>query len=129
MQGITSSLIESLDRERQRRQLSHRQFSFLLGIDPAYWHRVRTGERPITLNLLTIFMQKLPSVTPEVTHYFMRQGNNPGDDENQTTPVNLPKPSKISGVKKPSDYLGHGKDLNTPKKPSKNLAPAKNIEP
>jgi len=128
MQPTTLSLIESLDRERQKRQLSHRQFSFLLGIDPAYWHRIRNGERPMTLSLLTLFMQKLPKVTPEVTYYIMRQGNDAdnkkGGDE-IINPDNSRKPPKKMGVEKTSDYLEHGNPKNTPKKPSKNAREAK----
>lgn len=75
MQQTADELIKAIEAERIRRRLDHRAFSALLGIHESYWHRIRTGERPLNLNTLQIFMQKLPEVTPEVTIYFMRQGN------------------------------------------------------
>lgn len=45
-------------------------------------HRIRNGERSLTLNILTIFMQKLPEVIPEVTYYIMRRGNDADKEEN-----------------------------------------------
>lgn len=76
MQG-TTELIEAVDRERIKREMSDRYFSRnVLGISPSYWCRLKNGERAITLDILRLFMQKLPEVTPEVTIYIMRQGNN-----------------------------------------------------
>lgn len=80
MEATTKNLIEALDEERIKRNLSHRQFSFMLGIDPGYWHRIRTGERPLNLNTLQIFMHKLPEVTPEVTNFVVSQGNGPSEN-------------------------------------------------
>jgi len=80
MQG-TIELIKVIDNERIRRNLDHRAFSALLGIHESYWHRLRTGERAFTLNVLTILMHKLPRVTPAVTTYILRQGNDGGKEE------------------------------------------------
>ncbi len=112
MKTEARQLINVLEGERIRRQLDHRAFSTLLGIHESYWHRIRTGERPLNLNILTILMQKLPDVTPEVIVYIMRQGND-GEAE---------KPSRKTGVKKTSPYLGHGNPETPPKKPSKNAS-------
>lgn len=80
MQEATSQLIKAVEEERTRRGMDHRTFSTLLGIHESYWHRLRTGERTINLKVLTILRQKLPEVTPEVTIFIMRQGND-GDKE------------------------------------------------
>jgi len=76
----TRDLIATLEAERIRHKLDHRAFSTLLGIHESYWHRLRTGERAFTLNVLTLLMHKLPRVTPAVTIFIMRQGND-GDKE------------------------------------------------
>ena len=63
--------------------MSDRKFSKqVLGISPSYYCLLKSGKRPLTLNLLTIFMQKLPQVTPQVTVFFMDQG---ADGANQKT--------------------------------------------
>ena len=105
MQGTELDLINALERERRRRQLNHRAFSTLLGIHESYWHRIRTGERSLNLNTLQIFMQKLPEVTPEVTIYIMRQGNDAGGDGGrQAPPDSLETPEKLGG-KSPGGYI------------------------
>lgn len=77
MEGTAlQQLIKAVEGQRTKRQLDHRAFSALLGIHESYWHRIRTGERPLNLNTLQIFMQKLPEVTPEVTNFVVSQGNN-----------------------------------------------------
>lgn len=80
MQGIVSDLIKAVEEERIKRKLDHKAFSVLLGIDESYWHRIRTGERPLNLNILQIFMQKLPDITPEVTNFVVSQGNGPSEN-------------------------------------------------
>ena len=79
MKSETRQLINVLEGERKRRQLTHKAFSDLLGIHESYWHRIRTGKRSVNLNILTLFMQKLPEITPEVTIYIVRQGNDGGE--------------------------------------------------
>jgi len=72
-------------------------------------------------------MQKLPEITPEVTYYIMRQGNDGGENENhgeksvagQNSPDSQ-KTSKKVAVKNTPTYLGHGNQKTTPLKPSKN---------
>lgn len=76
MEGAASQLIKAVEEQRTKRRLDHRAFSALLGIHESYWHRIRTGERSPNLNILTIFMQKLPEVTTGVTIYIMQQSNN-----------------------------------------------------
>lgn len=77
METAATDLIEAVDRERTKHQMSDRKFSIqVLGISPAYWCRLKSGERAITLNILRLLMQKLPEVTPAVTIFVMRQGNN-----------------------------------------------------
>jgi hypothetical protein len=81
MKGTMTELVQAMEEERVRRGLDHRGFSTLLGIHESYWHRLRTGERPFNLNVLTLLMQKLPDITPAVTEYIMRQGNDGQDGE------------------------------------------------
>lgn len=73
--AVLDDLMKAIEKERKGLRMNHRTFSDFLGIDPSYWHRIRTGERPLNLSILTLFMQKLPGVTPEITIYIMRQGN------------------------------------------------------
>lgn len=116
MQPTTLSLIEAVDRQRTKRQMSDRKFSIdVLDISPAYYCLLKRGRRRITLNILNIFKEKLPEVTPEVTIFFMSQG---GDGKNKKT-------LKKSGDKTASDYLGHGNQGLPPKKPSKNASGGK----
>lgn len=129
MKRPTIELINVLEAERIRRKLNHHAFSTLLGIHESYWHRIRTGERPLNLNLLTIFMQKLPEVTPEVTIYIMRQGNDGGEDKNPgektpggQNPTGSQKTSTKTGGKNTSPYLGDGNTPNNARKPSKNAS-------
>ena len=81
METATKDLIKVIDKERTKRNLSHRQFSLMLGIDPALWHRIRAGERPVSLNTLQIFMHKLPELAPAVTDFVVSQGNNNQKEE------------------------------------------------
>lgn len=128
MEATTLSLIEAVDRERIKRRMSDRKFSIeVLGISPSYLCRLKNGERAITLEVLWIFMQKLPEITPEVTYYIMRQGNDGGGGENQgektpggQNPGEFQKTSKKEGDKITPSYLGHGKTKIPPKEPSKN---------
>lgn len=80
MEIETTNLITAVEEERIRRQLSQAAFSKLLGISESYYSMLKSGSRKPNLNILTLFMQKLPEVTPEVTIYIMRQGND-GDKE------------------------------------------------
>lgn len=80
-----TDLIAALETERERRGLNHHAFSTLLGIHDSYWHRLRTGERAFNLNTLTLVMQNLPGVTPEVTDYIVQQGQNHPDNTSSTT--------------------------------------------
>ena len=80
MEKTTLQLLEAVDRERMKLQMSDAQFSRrVLGISPSYLCRLKNGERSITLDLLTLFMQKLPVVAPAVMTYIMAQGD--GDKE------------------------------------------------
>ena len=124
MQPTTKNLITAVEAERMKRQMSDRRFSReVLGISPSYYCLLKSGKRAITLDVLQIFMQKLPEVTPEVTIYFMHRGND-GDNEKRgqeiINPDNSEKALTKTGVEKPSDYLGHGKHQKTPNYPSKN---------
>ena len=118
MQPTAKSLIEVVDRERLKREMSNRYFSRnVLGISPSYWCRLKNGERAITLDILRIFMQNLPELTPEVTIYIMRQGNdgnNPKRGQEIINPDNSEKPLLKTGVEMPSDYLEHGKGRQPP---------------
>ena len=92
MQTARDNLINALQQEQNGLQMSDRKFSMqVLGISPSYYCLLKSGKRPLTLNLLTIFMQKLPRLTPEVTVFVMRQG---GDGENQKTIENSGGESK-----------------------------------
>jgi hypothetical protein len=42
---------------------------------------IRKGTRALTPNLAVSFMQKLPEITPEVTTFIMRQGNDGSKEE------------------------------------------------
>lgn len=111
MQEISLKLIEAVDSEREKRRMSDRKFSIeVLGISPSYYCLLKQGKRRITLDILNLFKEKLPEVTPEITIFFIRQGNDGSGG----------KTIKKSVDKNPSDYLGHGKTILPPKKPSKN---------
>ena len=75
-----NGLIRALDDQRIKRQLNHHDFSVFLGISESYWSMIRNGKRNLTPNLAVMFMQKLPELTPAVTTFIMRQGN---DGDNQ----------------------------------------------
>lgn len=82
METARTNLINAVERERIKLQMSDRKFSnHVLGISPSYWCLIKKGTRSLTLNILTNFMQKLPGVTPEVTFYIMRQGNDGGREK------------------------------------------------
>jgi hypothetical protein len=82
METATMNLIEAVDRERTKRQMSDRKFSNqVLGISPSYWCLLKAGKRNPSLNLLTILMLKLPEVTPAVGKFVVSQGKNDGDKE------------------------------------------------
>lgn len=109
--SVGINLIEAVDRERVKRDMSDRMFSIqLLDISPSYWCLLKAGKRPPTLNILKIILQKLPQVTPEVMAYIMHQGDD-GDLQNSL---------KISGVKNNRTYKDVCPAPNNPKKPSKN---------
>jgi hypothetical protein len=81
MEATTLSLIEAVDKERTKRGMSDRKFSMqVLEISPSYWCLLKAGKRRLAPNLAVFFMQKLPEITPEVTYYIMRQGND-GDNK------------------------------------------------
>jgi len=75
-----ADLIAALEQERTRRGLDHKGFSTLLKISESYWSMIRKGTRTLTPNLAVSFMQTLPEITPAVTIFIMRQGND-GDKE------------------------------------------------
>ena len=80
METARISLINAVDREREKRRMSDRKFSMqVLDISPAYWCLLKAGKRPPTLNLLTILLQKLPEITQEVTAFIIAQGKD-GDN-------------------------------------------------
>ena len=82
METARISLINAVDREREKRQMSDRKFSIqVLGITPAYWCLLKAGNRPPTLNFLTILMQKLPEITSEVTAFIIAQGKDGGKEK------------------------------------------------
>ena len=81
MELKTKKLIRVIEKERKRRRLSQVAFSRLLGISESYYSMLKTGDRKPNLNILTLLMQNLPEVTPEVTIYIMRQGNDGGKEE------------------------------------------------
>lgn len=111
MQPTTLNLITAVDKERVKRQMSDRKFSIeVLGISPSYYCLLKKGERRITLEILNIFKEKLPEITPEVTIFFMSQGN---DGKNK-------KPLKKVGVKNNQRYIDASNPPTPPKKPSKN---------
>ena len=86
MHTATTNLINMVDQERVKRELSDRQFSLrILGISPAYWCLLKAGKRPPTLTLLSLIMQKFPELAPEVTKYIMRQGNDGEKEANHAT--------------------------------------------
>ena len=70
-----ADLIVALEQERVRRGLDHKGFSTLLKISESYWSMIRKGTRTLTPNLAVSFMQQLPEITPAVTTFIMRQGN------------------------------------------------------
>ena len=70
-------MLQAVDRERTKRQMSDREFSKqILGISHSYLSLLKAGKRRLTPNLAVLFMQKLPEITPEVTTYIMSQGDN-----------------------------------------------------
>jgi len=85
MEAARINLINAVRREQVELRMSDRKFSKqILGISPSYYCLLKSDKRPLTLNLLTIFMQKLPQVTPEVTIFIMRQGNDGGSGKPST---------------------------------------------
>jgi len=111
MELATLKLIDAVDREREKRHMTDRKFSIeVLGISPSYYCLLKKGERRITLEILNIFKEKLPEITPEVMIFFMSQGNDGKSKKN---------PKKV-GVKNNQRYIDTPKLLTPPKKPSKN---------
>ena len=107
METATSNLIEAIDRQRIKRQMSLRRFSReVLGISPAYYCLIKQGKRRITLDVLQIIMQKLPEVTPAVTIFIMSQGD---DGKNKKHPSE-------NGGGKPLGLLGTRKGSEQPQK-------------
>lgn len=80
MRVARTDLINAMEAERTRRNLDHKGFSTLLKISESYWSMIRKGTRTLTPNLAVSFMQNLPEITPAVTIFIMRQGND-GDKE------------------------------------------------
>lgn len=91
-----ADLIVALEHERMRRGLNHKGFSTLLKISESYWSMIRKGTRTLTPNLAVSFMQKLPELTPEVTIFIMRQGN---DGKNDNTPKTKTTPHATERAK------------------------------
>lgn len=81
MELTTKNLIEAVDKERIKRQMSNRKFSIkILGISPSYLCLLKAGKRPLRPNLAVHFMQKLPEITPEATAFLLHQRKD-GDRE------------------------------------------------
>jgi hypothetical protein len=86
MEIATEKLLQAMDKERTRRQMSDRKFSKdILGISPAYLSLLKAGKRPLTPNLAVMFMQKLPELAPAVTEFVVSQGNNNQKEEDLIT--------------------------------------------
>jgi hypothetical protein len=84
MENAATQLLEAVDRERMKLQMSDAQFSRrVLGISPSYLCRLKSGERALTLDMLRVFIQKFPELAPAVTEYIMRQGD--GDNPSPMT--------------------------------------------
>jgi hypothetical protein len=82
METATISLLQAIDRERTRRQMSNRKFcKQVLGIDHSYLSLLKSGKRRLTPNLAVLFMQKLPELAPAVTAFVVSQGNNNQKEE------------------------------------------------
>lgn len=82
METTTNDLLQVLEAERTKLMLNQGEFSNFLGISESYYSMLKTGDRRPTLNFLTLVMQKLPHLTPEVTIFMIRRRNNPGAEEN-----------------------------------------------
>ena len=86
MDKAREKLMKAVQQEQDELRMSDRKFSMkVLGISPSYYCLLKSGKRPLTLNLLIMFMQKLPRVTPQVTVFLMDQG---GDGKTQKTMKN-----------------------------------------
>jgi len=109
MESSTKQLINAIEAERAKLKLNQYEFSDFLGITESLYSMLKTGSRQPSLKVLSIFMQKLPEITPEVTIYIMRQGND-GDS---------PKSPKNMGVKIPRTYQDVSPTPKDPNKPSK----------
>lgn len=106
METPTRILIEAIERERNELKLSDRKFSKVLGISPAYWCLLKSGDRRLTPNLAVLFMQKLPELTDAVSTFIMRYGN---DGENHKT-------VSKNGGGKPLGLVGTRKEVKQPQK-------------
>lgn len=77
METARDNLLQAIDRERTKRDMSDRKFSMqVLGISPSYLCLLKAGKRQLTPNLAVMFMQKLPELAPAVTTFVVSQGNN-----------------------------------------------------
>jgi len=102
MEIATKNLIQAMDEQCKRRRMSDRKFSIqVLGISPAYWCLLKSGTRRLSPNLAVLFMQKLPEVTPEVTIFFMSQGDD-GKNKNHPSENGGGKPLGLLGTRKGS---------------------------
>jgi len=110
MESSTKQLINAIEAERAKLKLNQYEFSDFLGITESLYSMLKTGSRQPSLKVLSIFMQKLPEITPEVTIYIMRQGN---DGE-------FSKTSKKMEGKNTRAYIHVSPTPDNPKKPSKN---------
>jgi len=77
MKTATDNLLQAVDRERTKRQMSNREFcKQVLGIDHSYLSLLKAGKRPLTPNIAVRFMQNIPELAPAVTDFVVSQGNN-----------------------------------------------------
>jgi len=72
------NLIEAIEEERISRRMDQGEFSEFLGISESYYSMIKSGTRRFNLNILILLMQKLPAITPGITIFITRQGNDGG---------------------------------------------------
>ena len=78
METGTRELIKAIQRARDSRKMSDREFSKLLGISPSYLSLLKAGKRRITANLAVRFLQRLPEIQCDVLNFVVSQANNHG---------------------------------------------------
>jgi len=76
----TDDLLVAIEEERIRLKMDQRAFSSFLGISESYYSMLKSGDRKPSLQILSIFMQKLPRFTPEIT-VFIKHLRDDGKEE------------------------------------------------